>query len=292
MTQPRITLALGGGGARGAAHLGAIEAILDAGLSVERVVGVSIGSLMGAAWAVDPDISRVQQRMLQFLMSPTFQNHQQTMFGTRGSGDTDGGRFTWYERVKGYLNANRMFHRVLTRPSMLPGIILHDVVDHLVPDVDVADTKIPLSIVAVDLRSGHRVVIENGSARDAVRASSSLPGIFPPVEFGDMLLCDIGVFNSLPTIVADSYSPEYTIAVDVSSGVRHQQEFDTAFDVMMRMDTIGEAMFRKYVRPHAELVIKPDVHGIEWFDFSASADLIEIGRDAARRALREVRIDR
>lgn len=290
MDSQGTTLALGGGGARGMAHLGAIEAMLESRLTIDRIVGVSIGSLAGAMYAFDPDIQRAQKNALDYLLSESFQRHQDVLFGAHGSSpddaDTTGGVFAWYSRAKDFLRANRVFHRVISRPSLLPGVVLQDVVDHLLPDADIADAKIPLSIVSVDLRSGHKVVLERGPVREAVKASSSLPAIFPPVEFEGMLLCDVGVFYSLPTTVARSYGSARVIAVDVSSDIRRLQDCETALDVLFRMDEIGESLFRKHVRDAADLVIRPDVSGIQWFDFTKPRELIEIGRNAGRDELR------
>ncbi|WP_339907599.1 patatin-like phospholipase family protein [Symmachiella dynata] len=282
-------LALGGGGARGLAHLGVIESLLEAEISLNRIVGVSIGSLAGAMYAFNPDIHYAQKSGLEYLLSEEFQRHQKIMFGTQGSdgaAESTGGVFAWYSRAKDYLRANRIFHRVISHPSLLPGLVLRDVVDNLLPDADIADAVIPLSIVAVDLRSGHKVILERGSVREAVRASSSLPGIFPPVEFEGMLLSDVGVFYSLPTTVARSYGMHQVIAVDVSSDMQRIQECGTALDVLMRMDEIGESLFRKQVRDAADLVIRPDVSGIQWFDFSTPQELIDTGRTAGKNALR------
>lgn len=282
-----VTLALGGGGARGVAHLGAIEGLLSGGFSVERIVGVSIGSLAGAMYAFDPDVERVQQRAVDYLTSPTFARHQQELFGASPSSseETTGGVFSWYRRIDRFLRAHRLLKRVVRTPSLLPGVLLQDVVDHLLPDADIADAAIPLSVVAVDLHSGERVVLEKGPLRTAVQASASLPGIFPPVEWDDMLLCDIGVFNSLPLSVARSYDPKSLIAVDVSSDLKPLSDCVTALDVMMRMDEIGEAMFRRHDGTEADLLISPIVGHVEWFDFSACEELLEAGRDAAEQAI-------
>lgn len=289
MDSRSTSLALGGGGARGMAHLGVIESLLEAEVSIDRIVGVSIGSLAGAMYAFNPDVRNCQQAALEYLTSDSFQRHQKIMFGAKGGdgeAQTTGGVFAWYSRAKDYLRANRIFHRVISHPSLLPGVVLRDVVDNLLPDADIAEATIPLSIVAVDLRSGHKVILERGSVREAVRASSSLPGIFPPVEFEGMLLSDVGVFYSLPTTVARSYGLHQVIAVDVSSDMRRIQDCGTAFDVLMRMDEIGESLFRKHVRDAADLVIRPDVSGIQWFDFSSPQELIDTGRTAGRMAMR------
>ncbi len=287
MSDQSITLALGGGGARGVAHLGVIEVLAEAGLKVDRIVGVSIGSLAGAIYALHGDHIRAVEETLEYLTSNTFQDHQHMLFGASpGKGEqTTGGAFSWYDRVKDYLRANRLFHRVVRRPSLLPGVILQDVISHLTPEADISNTTIPLSIVAVDLRSGHRVVLEKGPIRESVQASSSLPAIFPPVELNGMLLCDIGVFNSLPTVVAQSYRPGCLVAVDVSSSLRRLDACETALDVLMRMDEIGESLYRRQVRDAADYVICPEVSGTEWFDFGEPGKLIEAGRVAAKKSL-------
>jgi len=287
MNGRQITLALGGGGARGVAHLGVIEVLLEAGFEIERIVGVSIGSLAGALYATETDIQRVQRRTIDYLTSDQFQKHQQILFGAspQAGEATTGGVFTWYDRIKDYLKAKHRFYRVVNSLALLPGVVLHDVVDYLLPDADISDTQIPLSIVAVDLITGHKVVFEKGSIRDTVRASSALPGIFPPVEIDEMLLCDVGVLYSLPTTVARSYTSGCLAAVDVSSDLKRMPHCDTALDVLMRMDEVGEALFRKQVREAADVVICPEVSDVEWFDFSASEKLVEAGRVAARRML-------
>ncbi len=286
MKCPRITLALGGGGARGVAHLGVIEGLLDAGFTVERIVGVSIGSLVGALYAFDPDIRRVQKKTLEYLLSPKFQRHQQDLSGSHPSpSETKGGIFTWYRRVKDYLRANVICHKAIRNPSLLPGFLLHEVVDHLLPDADIADASIPLSIVSVYLLSGHKVILEKGPLRDAVRASASLPGIFPPVELDGMLLCDIGVLNSLPTTAGRSYGTKCLVAVDVSSRLKQLSQCNTAVDVLMRMSDVGEILFREHVCATADLIIRPNLSGVEWFDFSSPRRLIEAGREAARQAM-------
>jgi NTE family protein len=284
MSYRPITLALGGGGARGISHLGVIDGLSEAGFQVGRVVGVSIGSLAGAMFAFNPDIRSTIGKALGYLLSESFQTHQQTLFGARrNSGENTGGVFAWYSRVMTYLRANRTWHRAVTQPSLLPSAIMQDVVTHLLPDADIADAKIPLSIVAVDLHSGHQVILERGSVREAVRASAAIPGIFPPVEMENMLLCDLGTFCSLPTVIAQSYGNGPVVGVDVSSRIKHLTHCNTALDVLMRMDEIGESLFRKHVTAAADFIIRPVVSHTEWFDFSNPELLINRGRKAARQ---------
>lgn len=288
MSDRMITLALGGGGARGLAHLGVIEVLLDAGYSIRRIVGVSMGSLVGALAATGMSPPEMQQKSLDYLLSDRFQVHQRTLFGM--SGDSTAaetrGYYSWYHRIQQFLKANSLFRRIITQPGMLPGVLLEDVVEHLLEDVCIEDLKIPFSVVAVDLVSGHQVIIEKGSVRLAVRGSSSLPGIFPPVTHGAMQLCDTGTFCSLPARLAQSYGMRPVIAVEVSTDITPIHPVRSALDTLIRVDEIGENYWRKHVRHHADLLIQPNVGHVPWYDFSSAALLIELGRKAAKKSLR------
>ncbi len=290
MSKQPVTLALGGGGARGVAHLGVIEEVLRDGWEVDRVIGISIGSLAGAMYAFDPDIKRVQQKALDYLLSTDFQRQQQELFKAHRNRDDNsrGGLFSWYHTVANYLEAHQTLTRAVTRKSLLPGALLEEVVKHLLPDADIADAEIPLGIAAIDLLSGERVVLEQGSLRSAVRASASIPGIFPPVELEGRMLCDLGVLASLPVRIARKYNPLVLVGVDVGGHLKHLTDYATALDVLMRIIEIGETTFRADLRAEADLVIAPDVGNVEWFDFSQSQSLIEAGRKAGQEALRRM----
>jgi NTE family protein len=183
------------------------------------------------------------------------------------------------------VRANRMLYRAVRHSSLLPGLLLEEVVNHLLPDADIADARIPLSIVAVDLDTGQPVVFEKGSVRLAAQASASVPGIFPPVAIGDRLLCDIGGFCALPLGVARTYAPTMLVAVDVGSNLKPLRRPPTALDVLMRMNDIGSAMFREQLRAEADLTIVPAVSNVPWFDFTSVDAMIDAGRVAARSAL-------
>lgn len=285
--QRKAVVALGGGGARGLAHLGVMQSIGESGVHTERIVGVSMGSLVGAMCAVDPDILRVQAKAIELLHSPIFQLKQEILFGASPPKDEEssGGAFSWYGRIKKYLNAHRKLTRAVTGPSLISEAPLQESIEHLVPDVDIQDLPTPLSIVTVDLLTGQRVVLEKGPLRQAVQASASIPGIFPPVQWGDMLLSDIGVIESIPTVVAQAYASDLTIAVDVGQDNSKITECKTALEVMMRVDDICERLMRRHALSGADLIIRPNVGNIAWFDFSEPERLIAEGRSAGHRGL-------
>jgi len=288
MNDGPTVIALGGGGARGLAHLGVMEVLEETEVGIDRIVGVSIGGIIGAAYAFEPDIERCSEKVLSYVMGDEFQAHQTALMGASRQQSDDqeavskGVGFGWFNQMRDYLRANRIFKRVITKKSILASQLLEDVAANLLPDADIADAAIPLTIVAVDLRSGRRVVLEKGSLRKAVRGSASLPGIFPPVELDGMLLADIGIFSPLPTHVCRYYSPGLLIAADVSPEVEPIEGCDTALGVMMRMEEIAGTVFRDHVLSLADVVVAPDVGSLPWSDFTRSPEIVDRGRIAAR----------
>lgn len=280
-------VALGGGGARGLAHLGALEAIMQTEIRPERFVGVSIGALIGAICAMDTDVRRIHSRVIGFLTSADFRRHQEQLFGSTGVSDENrsSGVMAWYDRAKYLYSAHRRLTRAVTQQSLMPGLVLSTSIAELVPDIEFSDLSIPLSIVAADLRSGHSVVLESGSIRTAIQASMSLPGIFPPVEHNGMLLCDIGVIDSIPSSVASAYGTDMTIAIDIGQHNARIERFDSALEVMMRMQDIGEQILRREKSQWADIHIRPDLAEVAWFDFRHPERLIDRGREAAWQQL-------
>ncbi|MCC9602030.1 patatin-like phospholipase family protein [Stieleria sp. JC731] len=291
---PGVVVAMGGGGARGLAHLGAMEAIGGAGVRTERIVGVSIGSLMGSLCAIDLDIKRVQAKAIELLHSPIFSGKCRGLMddaekvskrkADQSESSTPLDWFaTWYRRLEKMMRHGHRLSKIMSGPAMMSNALLNEAIESLIPDIDIRETNCPLSIVAADLKSGHRVVIESGSLRRAILASMSIPGFFPPIQWDGMLLTDIGVLDSIPVLVAQSYGLP-TIAIDVGSNLRSGDSFGTTVDVMLRMEELGEAICRRHALALADVVIRPDVGEFPWYDFTTPEQLIDLGRNAGKRS--------
>lgn len=281
-------LALGGGGARGLAHLGVVEVLKQSHISVERYVGVSIGGLAGAMCAIDGDIASVQKKAVDYLTSKAFQSKQVELFNAAPPADEPAasGLFAWYNQLRRYMGAKQKLTRLLSRPALLEPGVMQNIVNTLLPDIDIRDTATPLSIVALDLLSGKEVVLTEGSLRDAVMASAAIPGVFPSVKWKDMQLCDVGMMDAIPARVAKSCGADLTIAVDVSARVEPIKSCETAAEVFLRLYNIGETLVRTYTAGIADLLICSDVSHNPWYDFSDPQSLIDLGRHAAETCLR------
>lgn len=280
--QPTVSLALGGGGARGLAHLGVIEELQQMPVSIERYVGVSIGSLAGALCAFDLSTTRVSENVMTYLTSDKFQSKQASLFAAAPNAEEPitAGLFAWFHQIRKFVGARRRLAAIFRRSALLDAEIIQDIVDSLVPDIDIRDLKTPLSIVALDLLSGKRIVLTEGSLRRAVMASAAIPGVFPPVKWGSMLLCDIGTMDAIPSKIAKTYCSDLTIAVDVGARIEPVSHCSTAAEIFLRLSDIGEPLVRDYTSQIADVVVRPSVASTSWYDFSDPAALIEHGRHA------------
>src|SRR5262249_25257493 len=160
------------------AHLGVLEVLQEASVPIDSVFGVSVGSVVAAGFAFMPEARALRDHALRYLLSPRFRKY--SAGGSSGAQDRVAhhpptNRRRCYARIFGYVKANRTFHRMILGPSLLPGRILEEVVNSLLPDADIADARIPLTIVAVDLITGREVQITRGPVRRAVLGSASLP---------------------------------------------------------------------------------------------------------------------
>ncbi|MCA9057406.1 MAG: patatin-like phospholipase family protein [Planctomycetaceae bacterium] len=283
----KTVVALGGGGARGLAHLGAVEVLQQSPMQISRYVGVSIGSLAAALCSVENDAHAAEQKVLTYLNSSAFHSRQAELLqATAQEHDpAASGLVAWYQRVRRYFGQRKQLMNYLRRPSLLSRQILQDAVDQLLPDVQLGQLPIPLSIVALDLRSGRPILLEEGSLRTAVIASMSIPGVFPPVELGDWLLCDIGVVDALPSRFARRYQHDLTVAVDIGGRLDPVATCRTAGETFLRLSDLTEHLVREYTATLADILICPAVDTTHWSDFSNPERLIQAGRDATHDRL-------
>lgn len=248
----RLALALGGGAVRGTAHIGVLKAFEEEGIPVDLIVGTSAGSLIGALYAGGVDCAAME-RML--------------------------GKVGWMSLAEpcwprgGFLTSRR------TRSFL----------DRLIGPVTIEQLRIPFAAVAGDATTGQEVILREGRVADAVRASTAIPGIFRPVELDGRLLVDGVVVNNVPASVARALGADLVIAVDVTEyhfAPRPPRSLGEAvmraFDIMARQ-TINASL------EWADVVIRPQVGGLNSFRFKSAHEYARRGYAAARAAMPEIR---
>lgn len=271
----KVGLALGGGAARGLAHIGVLQALEDARVPVQMLTGTSMGAIIGAMYAAEPNIEALRERMLDYLASDIFRRARLD-FVVERKNNVDGEglffRFSQLARKKIFLTlAMNMISFVSpdTRDKSL---------EFLLPDIDIEATRLPFAAVALDLNSGKEVVIKTGSLRKAIAATSALPGILPPVNYNGMQLVDGGWIDAVPVAPARELGAGIVIAVDVGSNLPLQGDSSNGLDIVFRADAATRSALSNLQLQQADLVICPSVGINHWADFSRADEIIANGR--------------
>ncbi len=245
----KIGLALGGGAARGFAHVGVIEVLEEAGLRPQLVVGTSAGSLVAALYASGKTGAQLQQAAL---------NMEEVAI-------TD-----WMLPVIGR--------------GVFRGDALARYVNDMVAGRLIENMAMPLGIVATDLNSGQAVLFQRGDTGTAVRASSAVPAVFVPVRINGHEYVDGGLVSPVPVHFARQMGADVVIAVDISSPPEGNPAGDTLQILLQTFAIMGKSINR-YELKDADVVVQPSLAGLKSADFSARQHAIDAGRAAMLAAL-------
>lgn len=286
--RPRVALVLGGGGARGVAHVGVLEVLVQEKVPIDFVVGTSAGALVGGLFCAYRDTADVTARLARFATSEQFQGDKFADLVTMAP--PPGADQGFVQTVKRFWKLGLFFATTLFQQSFIEPEAFERDVAAVVPDVRIEDLPLPLAIVATDLREGREVVLTQGSLRRAVMASSAIAGVFPAVHIDGLELVDGGFVNLIPVEVALRMGADVVVAVDVSSPVADSKEFSRRGGaVSLRATAIQAETARRLGVRFADVLIRPAVSAFHWAAFTQYAEIIPHGREAARGALPEIR---
>jgi len=249
--RPRVGLALGGGFARGIAHIGVLKALTDAKIPIDCIAGTSVGALIAAAYATGVPLDKMQRRAVA------------TRFADFGKWRLSRMGFASNERLERYLYQISLFTRF-------------------------EQTKIPLAIAATDLGSGEAVYFTDGEIGPALRASCAYPGLFLPVEHQGRILVDGFLAAPVPVDAVKRMGADFVIAVWLESAGKGEQP-DNMVEVISRSFAIMQRGADARWRRKADAVIEPDVFHFAWDDFQQTPQLIAAGESATRSAIPKIR---
>lgn len=283
----KVALVLGGGGARGLAHIGALKVLEEAKIPVDLIVGSSIGALVGAAYAISPDAAGLQNRVAEvFESDPRVQQAFKILekIPHHVTPKTD-----LLSRLGEIAAKEIVFNMLLVKKALLSEEEFRYCVAPYVTDIDIADTQIPFFATAVDLISGQKITLHEGPLIPAVMASCAVPGFMPPVCWQDMQLVDGGVVDPIPATVAREKGSQTVIGVDVSRYARAQCRFDDGVDVVNRVMDIMMDCLSLPGREQCDILIEPAIDGFFWTDFSSYSSFFELGEAAAMEKIDDIR---
>jgi len=280
----RIGLALGGGGARGLAHIGVLRVLENEGIPIDLIVGSSIGALVGGTYAGGSSSDELQKKADEYINSTQFQSSAIKAFETSHAK----GESSLTQKVQTYLRNHFYLIQAMFKPGILSNEDFRSTIDYFVPDIQIEETRIPFRAVATDLVSGEQVTFSKGSLRQAVMASCAVPGAIAPLKEGQRLLSDGGIICSIPSSVARQEGADIVIAVAVDRGIP-SDELRNVVDVYLRVSEIMGEKLKQYELADADVVILPEVGDLHWSSFSQAMNLIGEGEKAAREKLNDIR---
>jgi NTE family protein len=282
----KVCLALGGGAARGLAHLGVLKVFQDAKLPIDLIAGTSLGALIGGLYASRPDAVYWIERVEQYLRS--FRSRKTRLEFIRRLETPQNNKHGFFADMANLIRKGYFWGVTATKPAFISESEYEEFLNPLIPDIAIEETKIPFGCVATDISNGRRVVYTSGSLRTAIRASCALPGIFPPVNDNGMMLVDGGWVERVPVICARDMGADVVIAIDVSS---EMAKFDdtSGLDIVLRADAVTRVFLNGLLLEEADVVIHPPVGKVHWADFSDSRDLIRQGELATLERMVAIR---
>lgn len=248
----KIGVALGGGAARGLAHLGVLKVLQQEGLPIHYLGGVSVGSIIAAGVAAGLTVDDLIEK-------------------ARGVTWRHLGR--WSLSFQGFNRNDRMA----------------DWLEELLPVRTFEELEIPLRIVATDLTSGKPLVLERGPLFPAIQASCAIPGLYVPVAMNGSLLADGYLTCSLPVREVREMGADLVIASAIGLESCDDVQLNNLYQILLRSFSIMSAAAQKQSFDHADIVVRPEIASYSWSDLTALGGLVEAGELAARAQLDRLR---
>jgi len=276
-----LGVALGGGGARGFAHLGVLLTLQEQQIPISSIAGTSIGAALGACRALDLPLKTTAKLLclldlndLLAVSDSTIREVQRAL----GRGMVEFVRGCEWTDISATGSLGRM----------------HELFRLLTANRSFADAKIPYAAVAAELQSGNEIVLTSGKIADAATASAAVPGVFPPFPMDGRLLIDGGVLHKIPADIAIDLGADAVLAVD--TGAPLTREVKTSLDALFQSQRITSTHLTNIQVERARhrvggrlFTLKPDIGWMTIFDFHHVQEAIDAGRDAANAHLEEIR---
>jgi len=276
-------LVLGGGGAKGFAHIGAITFLEEHSLRPDIICGTSAGALAGAFYSLHGEnigkFKKIEDtREFAVLKELNLRNI-----------DFEEEKQSVFLKTVSTIKAKFSMIKMLRDSSVLKEDDVVPVFMNLFRDIKFDELQIPLTCAAFDIISGRDVYIKTGPLWKGVLASCSIPGIFPPVAYGKMLLVDGGVTNRLPAKCAVLSGAKNILGIDLSNPAAPGQEVYSVVNLHLRIDALLANRFDMHNKFFLDMVLKPDIGDMKWHEFNRYKFAMEKGSEKAAQLLPEIK---
>lgn len=275
----KIALALGGGGARGTAHIGVIRALERHKIDFDFIAGTSMGAVVGASYCLTKDINWVEEKILKLTRTKEIMDMEKLSAPNPGEE-----KRILIEELSTFVKGLYLWNIRAIKRWIVDNAQMETVIDELVQEKNFDDLKLPFYAACCDLNTGEEVTIEKGKIKTAVLASIAIPGVFSPVEREGRILVDGGIINLAPISSCKGKNADFIIAVNVEENIT-PRKFKNGMEIIFQSDLITQYELNRLKLREADFVINPDVSNISWAQFSASERCIENGYEAGEKAV-------
>ena len=274
----KIGVALGGGGAKGFAHIGVLEG-LEQYICPDYLSGTSFGAVVGALYALYPSGRKVKR-----ILRNTIERHKKEIFILEkfSSSDELNAKKIFLERSYDFIKDLVLWNLRVIKNYLVDPKPFIKIFKEIYQDKEFSDCKIPFSCTTVDLNNGEVIYLNEGPLYRAVLMSSLLPGFFPPLKIGKRLFTDGGVLEPVPVNYLRQKA-EFVIAVNLEAGINtyyKQGELKSAIDVMSAVDILRYKEIVEVNTHKADFVITPALDIYSWADFTKFQEIIAVGKKA------------
>jgi len=280
-----LALALGGGGARGIAHVGVLKVLERENIKVDLIVGTSMGAIIGAMYSQSGDARAVEKSVLAFVDKFLQEKRWIAVLNTQ----REESKRSLLAELSSHVLRRYLGLKALTRTALETKESLYEPLQDILIDNNIEDNQIPFAAVSLNLVTGETLVLSRGPIIDAVYASSAIEGVFPPLEKNGAFLADGGPVNITPVEVARKMDTRRILAVDVHQKIHRVEKFANGLEVIMRADSIGLNRLRQIDLAEADMVIAPNVGSIHWANFNKARECIRRGEKAAEMMIPALR---
>lgn len=249
----KVAVVLGGGAARGFAHVGVLRILEQEKIPIDMIIGTSVGSLIGALYAANPNSLDLEWT--------AFKIEKEDIFD---------------------------FSLLSAKWGTVKGERIEEFINKKIGNKNIEQLKIPFAAVATYIYTGEKIVLDKGSVAKAVHASSAIPGVFVPVTHQGKFLVDGGVVENLPVETARAKGADIIIAVDIGKSV-YNPNIASVFDVILQSVNIMGHEINKSKARNADVLIEPNVGNVGITDFSQKKALIEAGMAATKKQIPRIK---
>ena len=286
--RPKVGLVLGGGGAAGIAHVGVLKVLEENNIPIDVIAGTSMGAIIGSLYASGLKATEIETVVNSLDWAELFDDeisrrdqgfHRKDEMSSFFDSFTIGVDHSGVSLPRGAVKGQKLTFE------------LRRLLDHVNHIHSFDNLPIPFRAVATDIENGQEVVLKQGNLATAVRASMSIPGVFPPVEIDKRLLVDGFVSNNVPVNVAQQMGADILIVVGLPTEYKTKKELNSAVDVALQsmylmMAKSSEPQLLNIPQPH--VILQPDMNGIESMSFDRAKEAVSLGEKQTRKQLPEL----